>query len=58
MNKSEGEDCESQEVSQNANFELKVELPLELVARLAQQAVASGVSLEHLVAQEVKKLAE
>ncbi len=58
MKKSEGGDCESQEMSQNANFKLKVELPLELVARLAQQAVASGVSLEHLVAQEVKKLAE
>ncbi len=48
----------SQEESQIEKCELKVELPLELVVRLTQQAVASGVSLEHLVAQEVKKLAE
>ncbi len=48
----------SQEESQNANCELKVELPLELVARLAQQAAAAGVTLEQLVAQEVRKLAE
>ena len=45
-------------VSQNENYELRVELPLELVSRLAQQAAASGMTLEQLVAQEVRKLAE
>ena len=48
----------SQGVSQTENCELRMELPLELVARLAQQAAAAGVSLEQLVAQEVRKLAE
>lgn len=48
----------SQGVSQTEKCELKVELPLELVARLAQQAAAAGVTLEQLVAQEVRKLAE
>lgn len=48
----------SQGVSQTEKYELKVELPLELVARLAQQAAAAGVTLEQLVAQEVRKLAE
>ena len=49
-------------VSQNASFgemcELKVELQMDLVIRLTQQAAASGVTLEQLVAQTVRKLAE
>ena len=49
---------EDEMVSQNDNYELRVELPLELVSRLAQQAAASGMTLEQLVAQEVRKLAE
>ena len=49
---------EDEIVSQNENCELRVELPLELVSRLAQQAAASGMTLEQLVAQEVRKLAE
>lgn len=52
-----GECSTSQEISQTEKCELKVELPLELVARLAQQAAAAGVTLEQLVAQEVRKLA-
>ncbi len=55
----EVEECRmSQGVSQTEKCELKVELPLELVARLAQQAAAAGVTLEQLVAREVRKLAE
>ncbi len=58
MCKKEESDSMSQGVSQNENCELRVELPLELVFRLAQQAAASGMTLEQLVAQEVRKLAE
>ena len=58
MCKKEESDSMSQRISQNENCELWVELPLELVSRLAQQAAASGMTLEQLVAQEVRKLAE
>ena len=58
MCKKEESDSMSQRISQNENCELRMELPLELVSRLAQQAAASGMTLEHLVAQEVRKLAE
>lgn len=49
-------------VSQNSSLgekcELKVELQMDLVVRLTQQAAASGMTLEQLVAQTVRKLAE
>ena len=56
MSREEGKETMSQEVSQTATCELKVELPLDAVAQLAQRAAAAGVTLEQLVAQEVHKL--
>ena len=53
---------ENNKISQNASSdemcELRVELQMDLVIRLTQQAAASGVTLEQLVAQTVRKLAE
>lgn len=53
---------ENYKISQNASSdemcELRVELQMDLVIRLTQQAAASGVTLEQLVAQTVRKLAE
>ena len=48
----------SQNASSVATCELKVELEMNLVIRLMQQAAASGLTLEQLVAQTVRKLAE
>ena len=48
----------SQNESREAMCEVKVELPMDLLARLAQQAAASGVTLEQLVAQTVRELVE
>lgn len=48
----------SQCVSHNEICEVRVELPVEVFSRLSQMSVASGLSIEQLVAQEVKKLAE
>ncbi|MBR5888593.1 MAG: hypothetical protein IKY92_00915 [Akkermansia sp.] len=48
----------SQNASSGEMRELKVELQMDLVARLTQQAAASGMTLEQLVAQTVRKLAE
>lgn len=48
----------SQTASSDEMCELKVELQMDLVIRLTQQAAASGMTLEQLVAQTVRKLAE
>ena len=48
----------SQNSSLGEKCELKVELQMDLVVRLTQQAAASGMTLEQLVAQTVRKLAE
>ena len=48
----------SQNASSSEMCELKVELQMDLVARLTQQAAAAGMTLEQLVAQTVRKLAE
>lgn len=48
----------SQKESRDAMCEVKVELPMDMLARLAQQAAAEGVTLEQLVAQTVRELVE
>ncbi len=58
MSMEEGNYSVSQNESREAMREVKVELPMDLLARLAQQAAASGVTLEQLVAQTVRKLVE
>lgn len=58
MSMEEGNYSASQNESREAMREVKVELPMDLLARLAQQAAASGVTLEQLVAQTVRKLVE
>ena len=58
MSMEEGIYSASQKESREAMCEVKVELPMDLLARLAQQAAASGVTLEQLVAQTVRELVE
>ena len=58
MSMEEGNYFASQNESQEAMCEVKVELPMDLLSRLAQQAAASGVTLEQLVAQTVRELVE
>lgn len=48
----------SQNESRDAMCEVKVELPMDMLARLAQQAAAEGVPMEQLVAREVARLVE
>ncbi|MBR5330511.1 MAG: hypothetical protein IKV13_03385 [Akkermansia sp.] len=54
----DGKYSASQNESREAMCEVKVELPMDMLARLAQQAAASGVTLEQLVAQTVRELVE
>ena len=58
MSMEEEEYSVSQNESRNAMREVKVELPMDMLARLAQQAAAEGVTLEQLVAQTVRELVE
>lgn len=46
------------EVSQKETREVKVELPIASMSRLAQVAAAEGVPMEQLVAREVARLVE
>lgn len=46
------------EVSQNETREVRVELPIASMSRLAQVAAAEGVPMEQLVAREVARLVE
>ncbi len=58
MSEEDKNDEMSQTASSDEMCELKVELQMDLVIRLTQQATASGMTLEQLVAQTVRKLAE
>lgn len=58
MSEEDKNDEVSQAASSDEMCELKVELQMDLVIRLTQQAAASGMTLEQLVAQTVRKLAE
>ena len=58
MSKEDEKCIMSQNASSDEMCELRVELQMDLVIRLTQQAAASGVTLEQLVAQTVRKLAE
>lgn len=58
MSEEDKNDEMSQTESSDEMCELKVELQMDLVIRLTQQAAASGMTLEQLVAQTVRKLAE
>ncbi len=58
MSEEDKNDEMSQTASSDEMCELKVELQMDLVIRLTQQAAASGMTLEQLVAQTVRKLAE
>ncbi|MBQ9829670.1 MAG: hypothetical protein IJO38_09150 [Akkermansia sp.] len=46
------------EVSQKETREVRVELPIASMSRLAQVAAAEGVPMEQLVAREVARLVE
>lgn len=46
------------EVSQKETCEVRVELPIASISRLAQVAAAEGVPMEQLVAREVARLVE
>lgn len=58
MSEEDKNDEMSQTASSDEMCELKVELQMDLLIRLTQQAAASGMTLEQLVAQTVRKLAE
>lgn len=58
MSEEDKNDEMSQTESSDEMCELKVELQMDLVIRLTQQAAASGMTLEQMVAQTVRKLAE
>lgn len=58
MSEEDKNDEMSQTASSDEMCELKVELQMDLVIRLTQQAAASGMTLEQMVAQTVRKLAE
>lgn len=46
------------EVSQKETCEVRVDLPIASMSRLAQVAAAEGVPMEQLVAREVARLVE
>lgn len=56
MDKNDESCSMSQNESQVATCELRVDLPVEVFSRLSQLSVATGVSVEQLVAQEVSRL--
>lgn len=56
MDKNDESCSMSQNESQAATCELRVDLPVEVFSRLSQLSVATGISVEQLVAQEVSRL--
>lgn len=58
MCKENEENCASQNESQEEMFELLVEIPVDALTKLSQCALAKGQTLEQMVAQIVRELAE